>query len=124
MKYINIDFPFKNSTDGSFLKMNDTHQEAIKADLMHLLLTYKNQRFYSPDFGTNLSRYIFEMNDGITSSDIVAELNNSIKKYMPNLEITSITSNPLEDSTQNLVQINYNITEDALQLSDEIKIML
>lgn len=124
MKYINIDFPFRNSSDGSFVKMNDTHQEAIKADLMHLLLTNKNQRFYSPDFGTNLSRYIFEMNDEITSSDIVAELNNSIKRYIPNLEITSISSTPVDGSSENLIQIKYNVTEDALQLSDEIKILL
>jgi len=42
-KYINIDYPFKNSPQGFFLNLNSTDQKAIKADLMHLLLTTKGQ---------------------------------------------------------------------------------
>lgn len=60
-RYINIDFPFKNSPKGFFLNLNDNDQRAIKADLMHLLLTRKGQRLYNPNFGTDLLRYIFEM---------------------------------------------------------------
>ena len=38
-KYININFPFKNSPEGFFLDLTTTDNSAVKADLMHLILT-------------------------------------------------------------------------------------
>lgn len=122
MKYINIDFPFKDSNDGTYLKMNVTDEEAIKADLMHLLFTGKNQRYYYPDFGTNLYRYIFDMNDDITSSAIKDEINMSIKKFIPKLNIDSI--NVTVEDNSNIVEIKYTVTEDAFQLEDSIKVAI
>ena len=65
-RFININYPFKNSTKGFFLDLNSDSSSAIKADLMHLILTIKGQRLYNPDFGTNLMRFIFEPEDGFT----------------------------------------------------------
>ena len=47
--------------------------KAIKADLMHLLLTRKGQRLYNPDFGTDLLKFIFEPEDGMTLDGIKQE---------------------------------------------------
>ena len=60
-KYININYPFKDSGQGFFIDLNADDNAAIKADLMHLILTIKGQRLYNPDFGTNLMRFIFEI---------------------------------------------------------------
>ena len=38
-RYINIDFPFKDSDKGFYLNLNQTDRDAIRADLLHLLLT-------------------------------------------------------------------------------------
>ena len=62
-KFINIAFPFKESRRGDFVKLNSSDKQAIKADLMHLILTRRGERLYLPDFGTDLLKYIFEMND-------------------------------------------------------------
>ena len=51
-KYININYPFKDSKNGFFLDLNSNNDAAIKAYLMHLILTLKGQRLYNPDFGT------------------------------------------------------------------------
>ena len=40
--------------------MNQTDKDAIRADLLHLLLTNKGERLYLPDFGSDLKKYIFE----------------------------------------------------------------
>jgi phage baseplate assembly protein W len=37
---------------------------------MHLILTRKGQRLYSPDFGTDLLKFIFEPEDGLTLNGI------------------------------------------------------
>jgi hypothetical protein len=52
--YININYPFKDSPKGFFLDLTETDNKAIKADLLHLLLTRKGQRLYNPEFGTRL----------------------------------------------------------------------
>ena len=45
-KYININFPFKDSDEGFYVDITSTSKDAIKADLLHLLLTNKGERLY------------------------------------------------------------------------------
>lgn len=117
--YININYPFKDSVDGFFLDLNNNDKNAIKADLMHLILTNKGERLYQPEFGTNLMKYLFEPKDDITESDIRVELNDTILKYIPNLTITSIK---IDDSTNNeygfIVRIDYEVTEGVFKETD------
>jgi len=122
-KYINIDFPFKDSPDGFLLNLNSDTQRAIKADLMHLLLTRKGQRLYNPNFGTDLLKFIFEPNDGISLNEIREEIAASIKKYLPNLQINSLTVNP-DPNTEYLAVVNlsYTITEGVFAIDDSITI--
>lgn len=118
-KTINIDFPFRNSVEGFFLKLNETDAEAIKADLMHLILTTKGERLYLPDFGTNLRRFIFEPNDNLTLSDIKGEVSEAVKKYIPNLKINEISVEPsLENEYLAVVRIDYTITDDVFETKD------
>jgi phage baseplate assembly protein W len=118
-KYINIDYPFKNSPEGFYLNLNDNDQKAIKADLMHLLLTRKGQRLYNPDFGTDLLKYIFEQNDTLTWNSVKEEVTNSVKKYLPNLQVNSIT---VTQSEQNeyaaTIRLDYTITESVFEIAD------
>jgi phage baseplate assembly protein W len=78
-RYINIDFPFRDSEKGFYFKMNQTDKDAIRADLLHLLLTNKGERLYLPDFGSDLKKYIFEPNDSITHEEIRNNLNETIQ---------------------------------------------
>lgn len=99
--HINIKFPFQESTKGYFYDSNIITSDAIKSDLLHVLLTKKGERFYSPNFGTNLYKYLFEPNDDITITDIIAEANASLAYCMPNitiskLEVTEVDNNRIE----------------------------
>jgi phage baseplate assembly protein W len=118
-KYININYPFKDSNKGFFLDLNSDPNAAIKADLMHLILTRKGQRLYNPDFGTDLLKYIFEPEDGLTLGGIKDEVNTAVKKYLPNLKINSLT---VDQSTESdyaaVVRIDYTITNDVFNVSD------
>jgi phage baseplate assembly protein W len=118
-KYININYPFKDSKKGFFIDLTEDDNSAIKADLMHLLLTIKGQRLYNPEFGTNLLRYIFEPNDGFTFEGIKGEIETQVKKYLPNLNITNIS---VEQSTESeyaaVVRLDYTITDDVFTTSD------
>jgi phage baseplate assembly protein W len=118
-KYININYPFKDSRKGFFLDLNSDENAAIKADLMHLILTRRGQRLYNPDFGTDLLKFIFEPEDGMTLSAIKEEITFVVKKYLPKLKITEII---VEQSTASeyaaFVRIDYTITDDVFSMSD------
>jgi phage baseplate assembly protein W len=120
-KYININYPFKDSHKGFFLDLNADDNSAIKADLMHLILTRKGQRLYNPDFGTDLLKYIFEPEDGLILSNIKEEIKTAVKKYLPKLNITQIL---VEQSSESeyaaVVRIDYTITDDVFTTSDYV----
>jgi phage baseplate assembly protein W len=124
-KFININYPFKDSPRGFFLDLNRTDQKAIKADLMHLILTQKGQRLYLPDFGTNLMKFIFEPNDSLTYSDISQEIKTVVSKYLPNLKINEIIiEQPVESEYAATVRIDYTITEDVFETKDFVLIQI
>ena len=103
-----IDFPFRDSLEGKFLKMTGTPEREIRADLIHLLLTKKGSRYYLPDFGTRLYQYIFHQNDAVTFGLIESEIRDSVKKYIPNLDLTSIIVVSAEDDPDQIVSPQEN----------------
>jgi phage baseplate assembly protein W len=123
-KTYGITFPFRNSFDGKYLDLTDFANEEVRTDLVHLLLTRKGTRYFMPDFGTRLLEYIFEPMDGPTFQSIESEIRDTVKRYIPNLQITniSIVDSSLEEANQvpttagnvinenNLIQ-NQNVTQ-------------
>jgi len=125
MKYINIDFPFKDSKRGFFLQLNTEDSKAIKADLLHLILTNKGERLYLPDFGTNLRKYLFDPYDGITEESIKSEVREAVKKYIPNLKINDITFSEAPQGPYGaVVRLDYTVTEDVFESRDFVIIQL
>lgn len=124
-KSINIKFPFQDSSKGFFLDMNNDDLSAIKSDLMHLLLTNKGERYYLPDFGTNLRYFIFQPNDGITHSEIKEEIDVAVNKYIPNLSVTNLTVNYKEDDEYIAeVRADFMIVDGVFEKRDFVVIQL
>lgn len=143
-KTYGISFPFRDSFNGKYLDLTDYATEEVRTDLIHLLLTKKGTRYFMPDFGTRLYEYIFEPMDGPTFQSIEAEIRDSVKKYIPNLQITniSIVDSSLEEASlvpttagnvineNNIVQnqgvtqytakvrIDFTVTDDAFGAQD------
>lgn len=101
-----IDFPFRDSFVGDYVRMTQSVDEEVRANLVHLLLTRKGSRYFLPDFGTRLYEYIFEPNDSVTYSNIEEDIRETVATYIPNLEINSIKiTNPeieSEDSSSSV----------------------
>jgi phage baseplate assembly protein W len=109
--------------------MNKNSYDAIKSDLLHLLLTTPGDRLYLPDFGTNLKQFLFEPNDNQVRDDIRNEVQNAVSKYIPNLTITTLTVDRPDSSEYNgkgdhsaVVRIDYIVTEGALNKVDFVTI--
>jgi phage baseplate assembly protein W len=100
-----INFPFRKSTNGKFLSLSEQTSDEIRSNLIHLLLTRKGYRYYLPDFGTRLYEFIFEPLDGETFEGIKQEIEESVRKYIPNLTINDITVEPYVEDEPDLREI-------------------
>lgn len=92
-----IDFPFRDSELGNYVRLTATPEREVRANLIHLLLTRKGSRYFLPDFGTRLYEYIFDQNDIVTFNHIEDEIREGVRKYIPNLDINSIQVMSAED---------------------------
>jgi len=124
-KFINIQFPFKDSNLGHYIMLNNEDASAIKSDLMHLILTRKGERLYMPDFGTDLLKYMFDLNDDATKGNIKDDINETVKKYLPNLSINdvSVTTSDRNEHVS-ILRIDYTVTEDTFVETDFILIQI
>lgn len=123
--FINIKFPFEDDPKGKLLGMNQTSADAIKSDLLHLLLTNENERLFLPTFGVNLRRYLFEQNDDITSTGIRKKIEEKINRYIPNLAINEISTTKSESNEHSLiVRIDYTVTSSTFNSTDFVEIEL
>lgn len=113
-----IDFPFRNSLKGDFLRMTEIPEDEVRANLIHLLLTRKGSRYYLPDFGTRLYEYIFDQNDIITYESIEDEIREGVKKYIPNLDINSITIVSAEEDPEEYKLISEEEDDRLFRVSD------
>ena len=126
MKSYNIRFPLRDDTEkNAYFLMNQITKDAFSSDLLLLLLTEKGERYYEPDYGTNLLKYLFDPNDNITATDVEQEIKRTVSLYIPSLKIDSITFNkPNDGSEQSEHQLNVHIeftySEDAFSESGEL----
>jgi phage baseplate assembly protein W len=125
----NIKFPLQDDVNTNrYFLMNSVTKDAYTSDLLLLLLTQKGERYYEPDYGTNLIKFIFEPKDNITLGDIQKDIKETVKNYIPSLTIDTINftdvdseGNPIGENQVN-VKINFTFEEDAFSQTGELDI--
>ena len=115
-KTYGVNFPFRESTEGTYLDLTETVPEEIRADLLHLILTRKGSRYYLPDFGTRIYEFIFEPMDGPTFDAIKSDIQVACDKYIPNLQINDISIKPYTDDDKSPVG-ELNVEDQEAQLT-------
>lgn len=127
----NIKFPLGDDSEkNKYFQMTQITKDAFSSNLLLLLLTQKGERYYEPDYGTNLLKFIFEQNDDITITDIERELKETVSLYIPSLTINRITFNQFKDDNtgaeipenQLNVKIEFTYSEDTLTEQGELEL--
>lgn len=114
-----IDYPFKDSPKGDYLNMTEIPEKEIRANLIHLILTRRGSRYYLPDFGTRIYEFIFDQNDFITHNLIEEEIREGVKKFIPNLDINTISIMSAEDDPNQGRTFSQEEDERLFRVSDE-----
>ncbi len=120
---ISITYPLRDDLEKNRLfQMDTTAKQSIKSQLLFLLLTPKGSRWYTPEFGTNLQRYLFDPNDSPTWDAIVAEVQTAVAQYIPNMTITKMDTQKGSSDYSLSLSVQYVYAEGYYRESDLVTV--
>ena len=121
-----IKFPFtENNEEGLFLDLNNSVEDKALSDLVHVILTPKRSRIRRPDFGTDLMKFIWEMNDDTLWNDIRDEIKDSVSKFVENVTLNDIII--LRDTNNDnkiVISIRYTLKKGNKEIQNEVNIQI
>lgn len=107
-----IMFPINvSSEDKTLFELNHIRAEQVKSEIMHLIFTPKGQRIRKPNFGSRLIPFIFNPSDNDTFADIISEIKESVKMWIPSCNIQDIDVAEAENGLQLFAKIKYTLKE-------------
>ncbi len=110
-QFYDIKYPFiSQDEERYFVDLNQDMKSKIKSMLIHLIFTPKGQKIRDMEFGTNLVRFIYEVNDNETWENVKNEIKMAVRKYIDNVEINDISILPIENDINDIfVRLDYSI---------------
>ena len=107
-KFKDLSMSFKfNPLSGDLISLSN--ENAIARAVRNIVLTTPGEKFFDPDFGSNVGEILFENVDDITAVSIEDEIKSSLKNYEPRVELIDVNVEPNFDENQFDVTISYRI---------------
>ncbi len=85
------------------------NENAIARSVRNIVFTLPGEKPFDPTFGSRISRTLFENLDNISASQIVSEIDQSIRNYEPRVELIDVIADPDYDNNSYDVTIIYEI---------------
>ena len=85
------------------------NENAIARSVRNIVFTLPGEKFFNEDFGSNISRTLFENIDDLSASNIVDEITSSIVNYEPRVRLIDVQAFPDYDNNSFDVTITYEI---------------
>ena len=85
------------------------NQTAIARSVRNIILTSPGEKLFDPDFGSNVSKLLFENMDDVSASNIRDEIVQSILNYEPRVKLSDVFVIPDYDGNVMNVAIVYSI---------------
>ena len=105
--------------------LNTNFEELAKQNLKMLILTIPGERVMDPEFGVGLRKYLFELNDTNTYTNIELRIREQVQRYLSYIQIDNIDfqipeGNP--DLFPHNLSVSISFTILPLQLSTLLQI--
>lgn len=125
-QYYDIKFPFtSDNMDGFFVDLNENLSDKVLSEILHVILTPKETRLRMPDFGTDLVKYIFELNDKDAWDGIRQEIIANVTRYVPDAVLNDIKVLQKEDDEHLiLLEIDYSVKTGISQENKKVVVKL
>jgi phage baseplate assembly protein W len=82
---------------------------AIARSVKNIVFTLPGEKFFNPDFGSNITASLFENIDEFSALTIRDEIRNSIENYEPRVKLIDVTVEPEYDDYNFNVIVQYEI---------------
>ena len=99
---IGVTFPFNGN---AVFNSSFTTKTQIKSNLLNVLLTDPGERIMEPTFGVGVKRLLFEQN--INEDDLKERINGQVNIYVPEIEITKLTTKFIADDHTLFIRLTY-----------------
>ena len=97
----------RNPLTGDLIALKNTN--AITRSIRNIIFTYPGEKPFDPEFGSQISRSVFENITPITAIKIKREIEYSINRYEPRVILTEVDVSPNYDGNAFDVLIAYNV---------------
>ena len=111
--FIGISLPLDHGNQGFFEKTKTTLQQT-RSNIKNLLLTIKGERLGNPTFGSDLTRILFDQDDGSLGDRIEETIRSSVSEWLPYVNIKSIKTTS-DERNPNLLNVRLQFTIDVDQ---------
>jgi len=81
-----------------------TNVDAVKMSIRNLILTNKYERLRNPDFGGNITKYLFEPFDDVITQEIETHIEQLVERYEPRVRLLEVKVTANEE--QNMINVN------------------
>jgi len=105
--------------------LNTTFEQLAKQNLKMLVLTIPGERMMDPEFGVGLRKYLFELNNDNTYSEIDRNIRDQVQRYLSYIAIDRIEFQVPEgnlDLFPHNLSISISFTILPLRLSTSLQI--
>ena len=86
------------------------NEASVVEALKNLILTQRGERFFNPDFGTDINSLLFELVSPITMDALNTLIRSAIENFEPRVRVISLEVRDDVDSNSFLVELTYNTT--------------
>lgn len=102
-----IDISLKASrTGGKMCVGKNVDVSAVKNSIRNIFTWIRGERVLDPEFGTEISKLLYEPINTYTSEKIVAEIKSAVSKYEPRAEIDKVyANNTIDDVEHNTIEL-------------------
>tara|TARA_R100000008_G_C3452145_1_gene99900 strand:+ start:54 stop:455 length:402 start_codon:yes stop_codon:yes gene_type:complete len=85
------------------------NETAIARSVRNIVMTIPGERFFQPNFGSEVNRLLFNNIDDISASLIESQIRQSIENYEPRVKLRSLKVDPNFDNNSFDIKITYDI---------------
>ena len=107
-KYKDVSMSFKSNPLNDDL-IGLKNESAIARSIRNIVFTLPGEKFFDPNFGSDISQSLFENIDEISAVTIREEIEYSIKTYEQRVNLLEVESIPNFDNNEYNVVITYEI---------------
>ena len=101
-------FPL-NFDETTLYETTEDIKEITKFHVKNIVLTNPGEKISDPNFGVGARRYLFENLNDQTITGLSSRIRSQIRRYLPHVQILSISVNPIEENNYMSVKLSYYI---------------